>query len=124
MATKSKTDSAKDETKKKDLTPDEIEALSYKEWLKVKPDWTERQKKHKYFRSVYLANPIDTKYGGEPHHADRHGMLGYENNQLGKEVHTVKEGKEIKYVEVDVVGFCCNCSKSQPSLEEDYAENG
>lgn len=74
-----------------------------------KPVLTERRKFHDFFRDVYLKE-IDLN---SPHHADKHGMLGYENNLLKYEI----QGQN-GYEEVEVKGLCEYCSQSQPSAKD------
>jgi hypothetical protein len=75
---------------------------------------TDRQKFHKFYREEYMKD-IDLD---APHHPDKHGILGYENNVVKKEVWSRQEGG---YVEQEVNGFCEYCSLSQKSAKEAYA---
>jgi hypothetical protein len=88
--------------------------MSESELRKAIENESDRRKFHLYFRHVYLKDPI---VADEPHHADRHGMLGYENNNAGYEIHTDKEGNPQA---VEIVGFCKDCTKDRPSAKESF----
>lgn len=73
----------------------------------------DRRQFHFFYRLVYLKNnPI---IQGEPHHADQHGMLGYENNKIMVELQTGPSGS---LKTVDVLGLCDHCSKTKQSAKE------
>ncbi len=80
---------------------------------------TDRQKFHAFFRDDYLKGSAELVESGEPHHADKHGMLGYEDNLVEYELQSDKTGKLEK---IKVSGLCINCSKAEMSAKEAYAK--
>lgn len=79
---------------------------------------TPRQEFHKWYRETYLKDSADLVNNGKPHHADKHGILGYADNLLKKEIGYDSVKKEGIFE--DVYGLCYNCTKSLPSASEEY----
>jgi len=79
----------------------------------VKPKLTERQLFHRFFHDVYLKDADLSA----PHHADKHGMLGYENNVFTHEIHG-----QNGYEQVEVNGLCAYCTKDRPSASEEWSK--
>jgi hypothetical protein len=81
-----------------------------------KRELTERQKFQKFFIDEYLLDANESM--DNPHHPDKHGVLGYENNNPSE--WDIMTGKNLEPVKVDLVGFCANCSPSKESAKEAY----
>jgi hypothetical protein len=109
MAGKKDKKAAKVEPKKEEKVEPKVE----KEVKSAKE--TPRRKFHKFYREVYLVE--DPIVPDEPHHADKHGILGYENNSGGTELHTNKDGITVP---VEVVGLCKDCTKDRDSAQKAY----
>ena len=77
---------------------------------------TPRQKFHKWYHNVYMADAQKLIDDEEPHHADKHGVMGYENNIIMKEI----QHADGSYSEEEVKGMCFNCTIDRPSAKEEY----
>jgi hypothetical protein len=101
--------------KKKSPTKDVKEKYIVPKGHKLSP----RQEFHQFYHNVYLEGANELIASGEPHHADKHGQLGYENNTIMVELQTATGKPEL----VPVKGLCVNCTIDRPSAEEEYANN-
>lgn len=80
-----------------------------------KKELSKRQEFHVFYGEVYLkeVNLL------EPHHADKHGILGYEDNTLNKEV----QSQDGKPENVTVFGLCGYCTKDKKSAKKEWEQN-
>ena len=96
--------------KEKQETLDAEKALA--EAKKKQPKLNERVEFNEWYMSVYLKDAnLD-----ELHHADMHGIRGYETNTYYNEIQTVKG----KYERVACLGLCPKCTVTLPSAIEAY----
>lgn len=93
----------------------DISELSSDELKSFVKDMNERRQFNLFYQFVYQKErPIVDRV---PHHADQHGMLGYEDNILDTELQTGEGGKPVS---VDVLGLCEFCSKAEESAKEAF----
>ena len=92
----------------------------------VVEDKTESEKKwdfYTFYQEIYLKDAVELIGKCEPHHADKHGVLGYEKNVLKNEIQTKKEGISHNYVDTKVYGLCEKCTTDRESAKEAYEKS-